>query len=529
MTQTSIGADPVEYAPAESYDPYALPPEAIEAPPTRFGMILRQVGPGLILAGAIVGTGELIATTHLGAQVGFVLLWLVVLSCFVKVFVQVELGRYAISSGQPSMTAFREMGAAGTVIGACWVLMMLMTQLQLGAMLGGVGQAAHMMVPGVCRALGHWTQPLLGDFLVTRPELPWALLAAVATSLLLAAGNYGIVEKVTTVLVVIFTLMTVACVCLLPAVGHPISASEVASGFTFSLPQGPGALAAAIAMFGITGVGAAELVAYPYWCIEKGYARKAGPRDASPGWIDRARGWVGVMHVDAWVSMAVYTLATLAFFFLGASVLYGRGAGGLPGTVGAMLDELSLMYAPVLGPRAAKVFIVGGVFAVLYSTLYASTAANSRALTDFLRVNRVVTLQRPSDRAKWVRRFCIVFPLVDLVLYLVVKNPVLMVVVGGFVQALMLPLVGVAALFLRYRRTDARLRPGPLWDVFLWASVAALTATAVIGLNDTRKKFSAWLRPPAAVPAAVPAEAPADAAATSPAEVPQGATQQSPR
>lgn len=514
MTQTRAGAVPSVSAPAESFDPYALPPEAVEAPPRRLAMILRQVGPGLILAGAIVGTGELIATTHLGAQVGFVLLWLVVLSCFVKVFVQVELGRYAISSGQPSMTAFREMGAAGTVIGVCWVLMMLMTQLQLGAMLGGVGQAVHMMIPGVCNALGAWTQPLLGDFLVTRPELPWALLAAVVTSALLAAGNYGIVERVSTVLVVVFTLMTVVCVCLLPAVGHPIHWSQVASGFTFSLPQGPGALAAAIAMFGITGVGAAELVAYPYWCIEKGYARKAGPRDASPAWIDRARGWVNVMHVDAWVSMAVYTVATLAFFFLGASVLYGRGAGGLPGTVGAMLDELSLMYAPVLGPRAAKMFIVGGVFAVLYSTLYASTAANSRALTDFLRVNRVVTLRRPGDRTKWVRRFCIVFPLVDLVLYLFVKNPVLMVVIGGFVQALMLPLVGAAALFLRYRRTDTRLRPGRLWDLFLWASVAALTATALVGLNDTRKKFGTWLEPPKAQPAAGPG-APSTATAPS--------------
>jgi hypothetical protein len=360
--------------------------------------------------------------------------------------------------------------------------MMLMTQLQLGAMVGGVGQALHMMLPGVSKSLVALTQPLLGDYLVARPELPWALLTAVVTSAVLAMGSYAAVEKGSTILVVMFTFMTVACVLLLPAVGHPIRWSDVASGFTFSIPAG--SIAAAVAMFGITGVGAAELVAYPYWCIEKGYARKAGSADASPEWLARAKGWIRVMQVDAWVCMLVYTAATLAFYFLGASILFGRGAGGLPGKVSEMLTELSRMYAPVLGAKAATVFIVAGVFAVLYSTLYASTAANSRALTDYLRVSRLITLRQPGDRMRWVRWFCIAFPLIDLLLFAFVGNPVLMVIIGGFVQALMLPMIGGAALFLRYKRTDGRLTPGLVWDIFLWLSVAALTATAAIGLRD---------------------------------------------
>ena len=142
------------------------------------------------------------------------------------------------------------------------------------------------------------------------------------------------------------------------------------------------------------------------------------------------------------------------------------------------------MYAPVLGPFGSKWFIVVGVMAVLYSTLYAATAANARALTDFLRVNHVVRVAGPEDRARWVRWFCILFPLIDLVLFLFLKNPVLMVTIGGFVQALMLPMIGGAALFLRYQRTDRRLTPGIVWDIFLWLSVFALTATAVIGLRD---------------------------------------------
>ena len=46
--------------------------------------------PGLVIAGSIVGSGELIATTATGAEAGFWLLWLIIVGCVIKVFVQVE-------------------------------------------------------------------------------------------------------------------------------------------------------------------------------------------------------------------------------------------------------------------------------------------------------------------------------------------------------------------------------------------------------------------------------------------------------
>jgi hypothetical protein len=53
-----------------SFDPYGLSPEATLDPPLSLGQALLRIGPGIILAGAIVGTGELIATTHVGARAG---------------------------------------------------------------------------------------------------------------------------------------------------------------------------------------------------------------------------------------------------------------------------------------------------------------------------------------------------------------------------------------------------------------------------------------------------------------------------
>ena len=106
------------------------------------GAALRQVGPGLILAASIVGTGELIATTNLGAKVGFALLWLVIVSCFIKVFAQIELGRHAICTGQTTFAAFRELPGLGKLLGAWWIIMMLSTQLQLASMVGERGAKA---------------------------------------------------------------------------------------------------------------------------------------------------------------------------------------------------------------------------------------------------------------------------------------------------------------------------------------------------------------------------------------------------
>ena len=88
---------------ASSQDPRQS--DAVEAPPVSLGGTLLRIGPGLIIAGNIVGSGELIATTAAGAEAGFWLLWLIILGCLVKVFTQVEFGRYTIIHGETSLHA----------------------------------------------------------------------------------------------------------------------------------------------------------------------------------------------------------------------------------------------------------------------------------------------------------------------------------------------------------------------------------------------------------------------------------------
>ena len=103
-------------------------------PPKTFGGLARQLGPGLIVTASIVGSGELIVTTKLGADVGFVLLWFIIIGCIVKVFVQVELGRFAITHGRTTLQALDTVPGPRLVVSWivwAWLAMYIGTFFQL--------------------------------------------------------------------------------------------------------------------------------------------------------------------------------------------------------------------------------------------------------------------------------------------------------------------------------------------------------------------------------------------------------------
>ena len=180
----------------------------------------------------------------------------------------------------------------------------------------------------------------------------------------------------TTVLVVGLTLVTVTAALALPATQFPIPWSDVFKGLTFDMPAE--GIAVAFGVFGITGVGAAELFYYPYWCLEKGYARNVGRCDNSPEWVHRARGWIRVMYLDAWVSMVVFTISTVAFYFMGATVLHPQG---LTPQGKDMILTLSRMFVDSFGTWTQIAFLIGAG-AVLFKTLYLSSAGNSLPSTE---------------------------------------------------------------------------------------------------------------------------------------------------
>lgn len=472
-----------------AYDPYALPPEDIQEPPATIGAALRKIGPGIILAGTIVGSGELILTTSLGARQGFIFLWLILFSCVIKVFVQIEIGRYAISSGRPTLGALNEL--PGPRFGAHWLVwwwffMMICTVVQLGGMTGTIGQAMNLAFPKVAGLSASWlgaVAPSMKEFVLARPEFPWAIITCFVTMALIYGGGYRRIEWLTTFIVVCVTLITVTAAAALGFTAYPIRLADVATGFEFRIPDS--GLAEAFAVFGVTGVGATELFYYPYWCLEKGYARYVGKADGSEAWDRRARGWVRVMHLDAWVSMVVFTVSTVAFYAMGAAVLHPQGL--VPDNQ-TLIDTLSKMYVGPFGEWTRILFLIGAG-AVLFKTLYLSCAANSRLMADVLVLAGAAPTKSAEHRAQWIRRFCLVYPALALFFFLVAKNPKLMVTIGGVAQAATLPMIALATLYFRYRKIQKSLQPWWITDLLLWIAVLCILVVAAYAVPTQIKSM----------------------------------------
>jgi len=455
-------------AAAAHLDPYRLDPEDILEPPVGLRNILRKIGPGIVLAASIVGSGELIATTALGAKVGFSMLWLVVVSCLIKSVVQAFLGRYVIARAETGLDAVNHIpGPRGRRINwvvFAWAVMAFMVLFQIAAMYIGVSQVM---------------------FQVTSvPVWAWVLVFWALTLVLLLGGGYERMERLAMVKVGLFTLITLLAAVLL--ISSPaFSVAQMAQGFSFQLPTE--GMAIAIAVFGITGVGATELYIYTYWCVEKGYARYTGPYQNSEAWRRRARGWVHVMNVDVLFSMVIYTVATVAFYLLGAGILHAMGQ--VPNGA-EMIPVLSNIYTQTLGGWARYLFYIGAVV-ILFGTIVAATAGHARMFSDLMRVLGHYQSEDLRARNRWRDIFVVVLTIIPVGMFWIFgQAPVQMVTWGGMAQAAMLPIISSAALYLYYRHMRRSLE-APGWMVaLLWIAVVFIIAFVVPSLaNELRKMF----------------------------------------
>ena len=451
-------------APPSRTPPLMSQPSSPAPAPTTPGGILRQLGPGLIITATIVGSGELIVTPKLGASAGFTLLWFIIVGCVLKVFIQIELGRHAVARGASSLESMNLM--PGPRLGVSWLvwlwlIMFAATFFQVAGMLGGMASILT-----------------LAGLPVSQPVI--AVVVGVLTTVLLVVGHYRLVEVASLWMVVAFTLCTMVAVIALQFTPYAITTQHLAEGLSFQLPS---SFTVAFAAFGIIGVGASELIYYPYWCLEKGYARHVGPADGTPAWAARARGWMRVLHADAWLSCVVYTAATLAFYLLGAAVLHAKG---LDVTNADMISTLSHMYRETFGGWSLWLFLLGAA-AVLYSTIFAATAANTRLLADAVQVFGLRRYASEEERQRAVRWFCVAVPLAWTALYLLWGSPVTLVLVGAVAQGLMLPFLAVLALRLNLRHTDPALRTGTVWRTGLWFSAVCMIAVGAYQVVSTFK------------------------------------------
>ena len=392
-------------------------------------------------------------TPKLGAEVGFRLLWFIILGCLVKVFVQIELGRYAVTRGRTTLEGLNTLPGPRLVVSWVmwiWLAMYVCLVPQVAGMLGGAATAMR-----------------LGG--VNVPVTVLAIAVAASCAVLLVLGRYRLVETLSTGLVAAFTVATLIAVTMLQFTPYAVTSGQILSGLSFELPAN---LATAFGAFGLIGVGASELIYYPYWCLEKGYARKIGVDDGSPEWKARAAAWLRVMRIDAWICFGFYTTTTVAFYLLGAAVLHKKG---MRVENSQMIETLSFMYRETFGEWSVWLFVIGAV-AVLYSTIFGATASNARLLADGLSLFRIKRYRDAAHRVQWVKISCVILPVAFTTVFLTFGNPVSLVFLGAVAQGLMLPFLAGAALYFHFKNPHRELRARPLSLAGLLLAAVSMTA-----------------------------------------------------
>jgi manganese transport protein len=181
------------------------------------------------------------------------------------------------------------------------------------------------------------------------------------------------------------------------------------------------------------------------------------------------------MYLDAFFSMIIYTFATAAFFILGAAVLHGRGE--IPSGY-QMIETLSRMYTETIGP-GAKYFFLAGAIVVLFSTLFAATAANARQFTDAFGRLKLLKFENRIHRERAIGIVTWTLLIIWFTAYTLVQRPVFMVVLGGIATSIILLLVVYAAFVFRFRDLPKPLTPSKFYDVFLFISSLAIIGVGV--------------------------------------------------
>jgi len=431
-------------------DPYTRTPGAVRAPPRNWRERLRHLGPGVVISGSVIGSGELVLTTSLGAAAGFALLWWMLIACWSKSLVQAELARYVVLSGDTYLRCLNRIPGRvplgrKPVSWTIWISLLSFVPgvVGMGGILGGAGQAVSLLVPALDASQA-------------------AAALALATSLILYSGSYLRLEHVMLILVSAFTLATLFALGAMQFTDFRIGFADLGAGLAFRLPLEH--LVLALAVYGATGVNAAEISTYSYWCIEKGYAAHVGPNDADGAREARARGWIRVLQLDVWLTLLILTCATLPFYLLGAGVLHDAGLQpqGLE-----TIRILSQTFTQTLGGWSLWLF-GGAACCILFSSAVAGFGGTARFLPDFLIEFGWLDRRRSGSRRAWIRAYGTAAPLVSLLLYLQVENPLPLLSVGALAGALLLPIQSGATLWLQRHRLARQLRPSLLTTAFLW-------------------------------------------------------------
>jgi len=422
----------------------------------------RLTGPGAVLLGLAIGAGEIVIWPRIASEHGASMIWAAVIGVFLQLWVNIEVGRWAVATGESAFTGLAR------VWGPLAPLFFLLI-------------VAQYFLPAWARSSGLALKAIVFGPDHPSPDWLWTAVAFAGVAVVLFGPRrvYAATERSIGVLV---TLVIVGLLFIAARVGTLEHAAELTRGLANIGYIEPGFPAREL--FGalvFAGAGGASNLFYAYYLRDKRIGmgarvplllnpfrgRSESVSEAAFRFPDtpenrrRFRDWLRFVILDQVLYFWFLNTLTILLFIFGALCVL-RPAGIVP-QAGRFIWDESLLLGRDLGPAGSQLFLAVG-FATLFSTQLALVDGVARSLADILRTTwaRARRVSYPT----WYARIAIVMMISGVVITAVMERlgvtELGFVFNAAFVGGLMMAVYTPALLWMNLRHLPAPARPGPL-------------------------------------------------------------------
>lgn len=299
---------------------------------------LKNLGPGLLFAGAAIGVSHLVQSTRAGADFGLGLIWaLLLINLFKYPFFQIG-PRYATATGESLLEGYLKLGKGVLTVYFIISLATIFT----------IQTAVTIVTAGLASSL-------FGDFISIKV---WTVIILAICLSLLIFGKYRLLDRLIKIIIITLTISTLAAVSIaLFNNTNPISFKQI-------LPENSLEIAFLIAFMGWMPAPLDIAVWQSLWSVEKNKDTKTYTTKSAL--FDFNVGYVGTIILG------------IGFVLLGTLVMFNSGE-SFSNKAGVFSGQLINMYTSSLGDWA---YVIIGIaaFTTMFSTTLTTLDASPRAM-----------------------------------------------------------------------------------------------------------------------------------------------------
>ena len=431
-----------------------LPPMPLqdlpEAPPLR-----KVLGPGIILVATALGSGEYVIWPFIAANLGLAVLWAAVVAVAIQFFINMEVERYTLATGETAITGFTRLWKPW------WFLFVLMA-------------VVPNVWPGLATGAATCLSFVVGGLDVTLVAVLGLL--AIGVTLTASPVVYQTVEKFQSVIiagVVVWLILAVALGTTTDAWGDFVSGFGSFGSIPFGENEAVTAavIAGAIAFAGSGGCGN---LAVSNWVRDKGMGMGhyipritsplTGEQEAVPSTgnafpptpenLARWNRWWRVANTEQAVTFwLIGTAGIVVLSVLAYSTLFGTDTGEDFDFIQKEGEVLKEVVAPWFG----TVFWMAGFFKLLSTTL-GNFDYVSRISADAVKINAAPDSRRWTESRIYAATVWLLVAVGVVILLTITEQPLLLIVISSALSAGVMFIYSILLIVLNRKALPAVIR-----------------------------------------------------------------------